>query len=189
MGIAATQQTFEAEVVERSHEVPVVVDFWAGWCAPCRMLAPVLEESVAGRDGALVLAKVDVDAEPELARRFGVQGIPAVKAFRRGQVVSEFVGVRSGPQVDAFLDALTEPSAAERLVADLRESDDHPDVVAALDAEDYERAFELLLSELAGAAPDGREEIRRLMVALFEDLGHDHPVTASYRRRLATALY
>jgi thioredoxin len=184
-----TTDAFEAEVLERSFERPVVVDFWAEWCGPCRVLAPVLEEAVAARSGAVELAKVDVDAEPGLATRFAVRGIPAVKAFRRGQVVREFVGAQGRAAVDAFLDALTQPSAANRLVAELRERGAMPEVVAAVEDEDYERAFELLLGGLPAAVPDEREEIRRLMVALFEELGQDHPLSTRYRRRLATALY
>ncbi len=184
-----TTDAFEAEVLERSFQRPVVVDFWAEWCGPCRVLAPVLEEAVAARSGAVELAKVDVDAEPGLATRFAVRGIPAVKAFRRGQVVREFVGAQGRAAVDAFLDALTQPSAANRLVAELRERGAMPEVVAAVEDEDYERAFELLLGGLPEAVPDEREEIRRLMVALFEELGQDHPLSTRYRRRLATALY
>jgi putative thioredoxin len=184
-----TTDAFEAEVLERSFQRPVVVDFWAEWCGPCRVLAPVLEEAVAARSGAVELAKVDVDAEPGLATRFAVRGIPAVKAFRRGQVVREFVGAQGRAAVDAFLDALTQPSAANRLVAELRERGAMADVVAALEDEDYERAFELLLGGLPAAVSDEREEIRRLMVALFEELGQEHPLSTRYRRRLATALY
>ena len=184
-----TTDTFQTEVLERSFERPVVVDFWAEWCGPCRMLAPVLEEAVSARNGAVELAKVDVDAEPALATRFAVRGIPAVKAFRRGQVVREFVGAQGRAAVDAFLDALTQPSAANRLVAELQERGAMPEVVAAVEDEDYERAFELLLGGLPAAVPDKREEIRRLMVALFEELGQDHPLSTRYRRRLATALY
>ena len=87
-----TEATFQAEVLERSRTVPVVVDFWADWCAPCHALAPVLERAVEAHGGEVVLARVDVDQNPRLAMAFQVQGIPAVKAFMGGQLVDEFVG-------------------------------------------------------------------------------------------------
>jgi putative thioredoxin len=184
-----TEATFENDVIARSRELPVVVDFWAAWCGPCRALTPVLEEQVATRDGSVILAKVDVDANPGLAATFRVQGIPAVKAFRDGRVVSEFVGARSPVAVASFLDELLAPPRVASVVESLRESGELPEVLAALEADDMEKALDLVLDEIADAPPDRREWLRELALAVFHDLGHDDPVTVAYRRRLATALY
>jgi thioredoxin len=93
-------------VIDRSYDVPVVVDFWAAWCGPCLMLGPVLEREEAAQGGRVALAKVDVDANPELSRRFQVSGIPSVKAFWQGEVVNEFVGAQPPAIVAGFFDAL-----------------------------------------------------------------------------------
>ena len=108
-----TEATFQAEVLERSRTVPVVVDFWAEWCAPCHALAPVLERAVEAHGGEVVLARVDVDQNPSLAMAFQVQGIPAVKAFMGGQLLDEFVGAQPAAVVQQFVEELL-PSAADR---------------------------------------------------------------------------
>jgi putative thioredoxin len=112
--VDVTESTFESEVLERSQSLPVVVDFWAEWCGPCRMLGPVLEREAAARSDKLQLVKLDVDSNPALAQRYGIQGIPAVKAFRNGRVVAEFVGAQPAAAVARFLDSLI-PSEAELL--------------------------------------------------------------------------
>jgi putative thioredoxin len=116
MPIDANEVDFERDVLERSKEVPVVVDFWADWCGPCKQLSPALEAAETKRDGEVVLAKVDVDSNQALAARFGVQGIPAVKAFRDGEIVDEFVGAVPPAKVEAFFDGLA-PSRADELLA------------------------------------------------------------------------
>jgi putative thioredoxin len=115
MALAVTEATFDRDVIELSRQTPVVVDFWAEWCGPCRTLTPALEAAEASRGGKVLLAKVDVDSNQALSARFGVQGIPAVKAFRDGEVVDEFVGAVPKAQVEAFFDALV-PSRTDELL-------------------------------------------------------------------------
>ena len=171
------EKSWETEVIRRSGEKPVIVDFWAEWCKPCKQLTPVLEEAVQERD--VVLATVDVDANKNLAREYGIAGIPAVKAFKNGREVAGFVGVKTRTMVDAFLDELTKPPVAEEL--------DDAEITEALTAGDYERAFGILLER--AAVPEKREEARRVMVALFGELGQDHPLSMQYRKRLAAVMF
>jgi putative thioredoxin len=224
----------------------VVVDFWAEWCGPCRALSPILESEAARREGQVVLAKVDTDANPMLSRAFGIQGIPAVKAFKDGKIASEFVGAQPPQVVQRFYDSLLpseadalvatgddaalrralelEPGrtdaavalarllhargerdaalelvdgiagdfAAEGLAARLRlEAAGEPDLsqaFAALDAGDTERGLELLEAAIA-ADGDARDDVRRVMVGVFDELGAEHPLAREFRRRLAAALY
>lgn len=255
---------FDVRVVERSREVPVVVDLWAAWCGPCRALTPALEQAAAAREGQVDLAKVDVDANQGLAARFGVQGIPAVKAFRDGEVVDEFTGALPPPEVERFFDRLVpseadlltqagdEQSLRRALELDPRQVEaaralgrllllrgdrdealelltgfEHDYVAAGLAARarlevadgapahgahpssaeepalegrrleaafrawddgDRASALEWLQDEVGVADPDRRDLVRRVMVAIFTELGPDDPLARDHRRRLAAAL-
>jgi putative thioredoxin len=247
MPVDATETTFDTAVLQRSREVPVVVDFWAEWCGPCRALTPVLEQAVADRAGKVELVKVDTDANQRLAAAFRIQGIPAVKAFKDGRVVSEFVGAQPKPAVERFLDALLpseadalvaaggegelrralelEPGradaavalarllasrgeresaltvlanvagsfAADGLAARLRLEEADPslrEAFAALDAGELQRGLDALIAAIASAADaDRRDDLRRAVVGVLDELGSEHPLARESRRKLASALY
>jgi putative thioredoxin len=240
---------FEQRVLERSRELPVVVDFWADWCGPCKQLTPVLERAATARAGKVELAKVDVDQNRSLQAAFRIQGIPAVKAFRDGRVAAEFTGALPPAQVEQFFDSLV-PSEADELArsgeeADLRRAlaldPNHQDARRALarlvlargetdeavgllegaagdfvaegllaraeltrdgelpgplaealeawDRGDHAAALEALQSSFAAEAdPARRDLIRRVMVAIFTELGPDDPLAREHRRRLSSAL-
>jgi putative thioredoxin len=239
------EHEFEQRVLERSKEVPVVVDFWADWCGPCKQLTPVLERAAEARAGKVELAKVDVEQNKQLQAAFRIQGIPSVKAFRNGRVAAEFTGALPPAEVERFFDALV-PSEADELARSgdegglrraLELDPSHPtarrelgkmllqqghadeatellqgaagDFVAdgllaraalagdeglaaafeAWDQGDHAAALERLQAALQEQQdPERRDLIRRVMVALFTELGPDDPLAREHRRRLSAAL-
>ena len=246
-----TEQDFQQKVVERSSQVPVVVDFWAEWCGPCRTLGPALEKAVNARNGQIELAKLDTDGNPNIAQEFQIASIPAVKAFKDGKVVAEFIGAIPPARIEAFLNEIV-PSEADQLA----ESGDEDSLRKALELDprhaqaavglgrlllergDVDEAREVLnlfphdfiadgltaraelsatqngadadklraafgawdsgdpgealdaLQQVLSAEqdPERKDRLRRVMVAIFTELGADHPLAREHRRRLAAAL-
>ena len=222
MPIDATDATFEQEVIQRSYDQTVVVDFWAEWCGPCRSLGPVIEQAVSKRDGQVDLVKVDTDANPRLSQAFGIQSIPAVKAFKDGKVVDEFIGALPPVQVERFLDRIV-PSEADALVAEGGDSNLRralelepgradaavplarmlaargereealallADAFAALDAGEKDKALDALIEAIAASDDDERkDELRKVVVGVLDELGPADPLARESRRKLASALY
>jgi putative thioredoxin len=240
--IDVTDADFDQRVLERSAELPVLVDFWADWCRPCHMLAPVIERAVDAQAGKVELAKLDADRNQATTARYGVRGLPTVKAFRDGRVVSEFTGAQPPQMVERFvadlvpseadelagngdepalrralelepghaaarrelgrlllrrgendeaLDLLDEVAGdfvAEGLVARARLAGDE-DLAPAFQAwDDGDPATALELLQGALADPERRDDVRRVMVAIFTELGPDDPLAREHRRRLSAAL-
>lgn len=266
------ESDFEYEVIAYSNQIPVIVDFWAEWCRPCKTLTPVLEKLTEGAQGAFRLAKLNVDDNPNLALRYSVRSIPNVKAFRDGQVVSEFLGLQPEPRVKEFirnlapsqidlllekgqslLDAMNWTEAGNSFSQFLSKTPDQPAGLLGLlkaslmqgkfieskhiiddfppsqeyahmellkplleallpiktiqvTSEDpleatYHNALKLLMRGNLPAGMDGlidilrqdkhyhNEEARKVLLALFEVLGNNHPLTQQYRRELAMVLF
>jgi putative thioredoxin len=162
---------FAQKVLERSATVPVVVDFWAPWCGPCRVLGPLLEAEVQALAGRVEMAKINTDENQELAQRFGIQGIPAVKAFRDGKVVAEFVGAQPAANVRAFFKQLAPPASLAALdraaaaLADGRADEAEAALRPLLDDKDVGSKARLALVRAlsAGGKPaEARAELARL---------------------------
>jgi len=262
--IEATDANFGTTVLEESHRRPVVVDFWAVWCQPCRMIGPVLERLAEEYQGQFLLAKLDVDANPQASAAFRVQSIPAVMAFRDGQMVNEFIGAIPEQSIRQFIQTVL-PSEADRLAAQaeaaeqagrtdeadrlfaqalqldpnhrtaalgrgrlaaargdlesaraflapLRPDPEAERLLAAIDVSEWaapssngegpladaERAaaegrfrdaLEVFLAAVRNGSEGDRERAREAMLKVFAVLGEDDPLTAEYRRRLASALF
>jgi putative thioredoxin len=166
VSIDVTDATFETDVIQRSHQTPVVVDLWAEWCGPCKALGPILDQVVGETQGQVVLAKVDVDANPQVSGAFKVQSIPAVFALRDGKVVDAFVGAQPEAAVREFVAKLL-PSEADHELAALLEAGDEASLRTLLDqVPDHEAAI-VALGELLVA--DGRyDEALELLARIPE---------------------
>lgn len=151
-----TDATFATDVVERSKTVPVVVDLWAEWCGPCKSLGPILEKVIGETQGLVELAKVDVDANPEVGAAFQVQSIPAVYAMKDGQVVDGFVGAQGEPEVVEFVQRLLDTSVT---TADGENADSADGGAVAPDAAGQPQIAEPQMSEPQLSAPPNGEAV------------------------------
>jgi putative thioredoxin len=168
--VDVTEASFQVDVVEASQRVPVVLDFWAAWCGPCKQLSPVLEKLAAEGDGSWILAKVDCDTNPRLAQAFNVQGIPAVKAVVAGQLVGEFTGALPEPQVREWIGGLLQ-AVAQLNSPEAQEALNNPKYAAAneaLERNDLPAAEQAYLAILAETPADEFAKSGLAQVQLFQ---------------------
>jgi putative thioredoxin len=188
--IEVHEATFEQDVIQKSHEKPVVVDFWAAWCGPCRMLGPILERLASEPGSNFILAKVDVDVNQDLSMRFGIQGIPAVKAFKDGQVAGEFVGALPEPQVRQFISELapSEGEISKKSIEDLlgdRQWNEAEEAYRELLLEDPDNS-EAKISLTRALIPQGKGcEAKQLL----EELQGNYDLQAKSERLMPVAEY
>ena len=170
--IDVSESDFKEEVLDRSHKTPVVVDFWAEWCGPCRTLGPTLERLAGEANGDWVLAKVDVDTNPRLAAAAGVQGIPAVRAFKDGRQIAEFTGALPETHVRQWLQQLG-PNEADLSVIEGRAAEVDGDLAAA--AQCYRQALD---------QQPGNEQARALLASVELRMRTDSLDEEALRARL-----
>lgn len=181
MTIDVTDATFQSEVLDRSATTPVVVDLWAPWCGPCRQLGPILEKVVDDTEGQVVLAKVNVDDNPQIAGAFRVQGIPAVYALSDGKVVDGFVGAQGEAAVRAFVDSLR-PSEDDERIAKLVAAGDEESLRAALEiTPDHHDAVVALAELLAERRNDGDTDEAVTLLARVPETAETRRVAALVR--------
>ncbi|MDQ3464175.1 MAG: tetratricopeptide repeat protein [Actinomycetota bacterium] len=177
--VDVTEATFQTEVIDRSMQVPVVIDLWAEWCQPCKQLSPILERLAAEGGGSWILAKIDVDANQRIAQALRVQGIPAVKAVLQGELAGEFSGAIPEAEVRQFIAALVEAAGGQpAAAADVPPEPEDPRVIAAEDAlqrGDYDAAAEIYTDIVTAepAHPFAADALRQ--VQLMQRLGQSGP--------------
>jgi len=169
VSIEVSDQTFLTAVVERSKEVPVVVDFWAAWCGPCRALGPVLHKLEEEADDAWELATVDVDQNPVVSQGFRIQGIPAVRAFKDGELVAQFNGALPEAHVREWLKGFVSS----------------PEV----DTTELEARLDDLIAALATGSEDEKAAAREELLGFLEPIPVDHPIAIEARKALSRALF
>ncbi len=176
--IDVTDETFETDVLEKSKQVPVVVDLWAEWCGPCKTLGPLLERVIDATDGKVVLAKVDVDANPALSQAFKVQSIPAVYAMSDGKVVDGFMGAQPEAAIQEFVDKLL-PTPEQSAVAELLDAGDEASLRIALGMEPANEDVIVALGALLVA--DGRGDEALELLARIPESDRTRKVAAAAR--------